>query len=111
MDKRIRIAGIIGAIIFAIAIWVSPSNPPPIPEPLIQTDNEYVQILATNLEKPWAIDFVDDKIFLTEKAGRIRVIESGVLLEEPLTTLRTANVFVKIIFFMFILPMKRMTNS
>tara|TARA_Y100000310_G_scaffold14825_1_gene14905 strand:- start:465 stop:635 length:171 start_codon:yes stop_codon:yes gene_type:complete len=55
MDKRIRIAGIIGAIIFAIAIWVSPSNPPPIPEPLIQTDNEYVQVLATNLEKPLLI--------------------------------------------------------
>jgi len=33
MDKRIRIAGIVGAIIFAILIWVSPSNPPPIPEP------------------------------------------------------------------------------
>ena len=52
MDKRIRIAGIIGAIIFAIAIWVSPSNPPPIPEPVIQTGNEHVQILATNLQKP-----------------------------------------------------------
>ena len=33
MDKRIRIGGIIAAIIFAILIWVSPSNPPPIPEP------------------------------------------------------------------------------
>ena len=93
MDKRIRIAGIVGAIIFAIAIWVSPSNPPPIPEPIIQTDNEHVQVLATNLERPWAIDFVDDKIFLTERAGSIRVIESGILLEEPLATLRTANVF------------------
>ena len=93
MDKRIRIAGIVGAIIFAIAIWVSPSNPPPIPEPIIQADNEHVQVLATNLKKPWAIDFVDDKIFLTERAGSIRVIESGILLEEPLATLRTANVF------------------
>ena len=93
MDKRIRIAGIVGAIIFAIAIWVSPSNPPPIPEPVIQTGNEHVQVLATNLERPWAIDFVDDKIFLTERAGSIRVIESGILLEEPLATLRTANVF------------------
>ena len=93
MDKRIRIAGIVGAIIFAIAIWVSPSNPPPIPEPIIQADNEHVQVLATNLKKPWAIDFVDDKIFLTERTGSIRVIESGILLEEPLATLRTANVF------------------
>ena len=34
MDKRVRIAGIAAAIIFAVVIWVSPSNPPPIPEPI-----------------------------------------------------------------------------
>jgi len=93
MDKRIRIGGIIAAIIFAILIWVSPSNPPPIPEPVTEYGNEYVQILATNLEKPWAIGFADDKIFVTEKVGRVRVIESGILLDDPLATLRTANVF------------------
>jgi len=93
MDKRIRIGGIIAAIIFAILIWVSPSNPPPIPEPTTEYGNEYVQILATNLEKPWAIDFAGDKIFVTEKVGRVRVIESGVLLDDPLATLRTANIF------------------
>jgi len=93
MDKRIRIAGIAAAIIFAVLIWVSPSNPPPIPEPITEYSNESVQILATNLEKPWAIDFAGDKIFVTEKVGRIRVIESGVLLEDPLATLRTVNAF------------------
>ena len=93
MDKRIRIGGIIAAIIFAILIWVSPSNPPPIPEPVTEYGNEYVQVLATNLEKPWAIDFAGDKIFVTEKVGQVRVIESGVLLDDPLVTLRTANVF------------------
>jgi len=93
MDKRIRIGGIIAAIIFAILIWVSPSNPPPIPEPVTEYGNEYVQVLATNLEKPWAIDFAGDKIFVTEKVGQVRVIESGVLLDDPLATLRTANVF------------------
>jgi len=93
MDKRIRIAGIAAAIVFAVLIWVSPSNPPPIPEPITEYTNESVQILATNLEKPWAIDFADDKIFVTEKAGLVRVIESGVLLDDPLATLRVANVF------------------
>ena len=92
MDKRIRIAGIVAAIIFAIIIWASP-NSPPIPEPMIASDNEFVQVLAINLEKPRAIDFAGDKIFVTEKIGRIRVIESGVLLEEPLATLRTVNAF------------------
>ena len=92
MDKRIRIAGIVAAIIFAIIIWASP-NSPPIPEPMIASDDEFVQVLAINLEKPRAIDFAGDKIFVTEKIGRIRVIESGVLLEEPLATLRTVNAF------------------
>ena len=52
---------------------------------ILGIDNESVQILATNLEKPWAIDFADDKIFVTEKVGRVRVIESGVLLDDPLS--------------------------
>ena len=92
MDKRIRIAGIVAAIIFAIIIWASP-NSPPIPEPMIASGNEFVQVLAINLEKPRAIDFAGDKIFVTEKIGRVRVIESGVLLEDPLATLRTVNAF------------------
>ena len=93
MDKRVRIAGIAAAIIFAVVIWVSPSNPPPIPEPTTEYSNESVQVLATNLEKPWAIGFGGDKIFVTEKTGQVRVIESDVLLDDPLATLRTANVF------------------
>ena len=93
MDKRIRIAGIVAAINFAVVIWVSPSNPPPIPEPMTEYGNEYVQVLATNLEKPWAIGFGGDKIFVTEKTGQVRVIDSGALLDEPLVTLRTADVF------------------
>ena len=93
MDKRIRIAGIVAALIFAAIIWVSPYNPPPIPAPVTSSGNEFVEILATDLEKPWGIGFGDDKIFLTEKDGRVRVIESGVLLEDPLATLRTVNVF------------------
>ena len=76
MDKRIRIAGIVAALIFAVIIWVSPSNPPPIPAPVTSFGNEFVEIIATDLEKPWSIGFGDDKIFLTEKDGRVRIIES-----------------------------------
>ena len=92
MDKRLRIAGIIAALIFAVIIWVSPSNPPPIPAPVTSFGNEFVEIIATDLEKPWGIGFADDKIFLTEKDGRVRIIESDILLDDPLITLRTANV-------------------
>jgi len=94
VDKKFRIAGIIGAVIFSIVILTSPSDPLPIPPPNFQaSENKTIQILATHLEKPWAFDFVDDRIFITEKNGKIRVVESDVLLEEPLATLRTANIF------------------
>jgi len=68
VDKKFRIAGIIGAVIFSIVILTSPSEPLPIPPPNFQaTENKTIQILATNLEKPWALDFFDDRIFITEK--------------------------------------------
>ena len=94
MNKKIRIAGIIGALIVSVIILTSPSSPPPIPEPpQNNTKNQFIEILATNLEKPWAIDFADERIFISEKGGTIRVIDSGELLEKPLVTLRTADVF------------------
>ena len=94
MDKKFRIAGIIAALAVSIIILTSPSDPIPIPEPTTSPlGSESVEVLASNLEKPRAISFADDRIFVTEKIGRIRVIENNTLVEEPLATLRTANVF------------------
>ena len=94
MNKKIRIAGIIAALIVSIVILTSPSSPPPIPEPPKDNmKNQFIEILATNLEKPWSIDFADERIFISEKGGTIRVIDSGQLLDDPLVTLRTADVF------------------
>jgi len=94
VNKKIRIGGIVAALIVSIVILTSPSSPPPIPEPpKNNTQNQFVEILATNLEKPWSIDFADKRIFISEKGGTIRVIDSGELLDDPLVTLRTADVF------------------
>ena len=94
MDKRIRIGGIIAALIFSAVILTSPSDPPPIPEPFTdEQPNQFVEIIATNLEKPWAIDFSDERIFISERSGKIRIIESDQLLDKPLISLRVANVF------------------
>ena len=94
MDKRIRIGGIIAALIFSAVILTSPSDPPPIPEPFTdEQPNQFVEIIATNLEKPWAIDFSDERIFISERSGKIRIIESDQLLDEPLISLRVADVF------------------
>ena len=94
MDKRLRIGGIVAAVAFSIIILTSPSEPLPLPEPTTTvSQSDSVQVLAMNLEKPRSIAFSDDLIFVTEKDGRIRIIQNDVLLEEPLATLRTADVF------------------
>ncbi|MGQ0638987.1 MAG: PQQ-dependent sugar dehydrogenase, partial [Nitrososphaerota archaeon] len=93
MDKKIRIMGIIAAIAASIVIINLPSNPIVIPEPTTNaTKTKYVEIIATNLQKPWAMDFSDTRIFFTEKVGRIKVIDSDIMLEEPLANLRVADV-------------------
>lgn len=93
MNKKIRIAGIIGAIIASIIILSSPTDPIVIPGPSTNsTGTKSVEIVATNLQKPWAMDFADDRIFFTEKIGKIRVIDSGILLEEPLANLHVEDV-------------------
>ena len=95
MDKKLRIAGIIAALAFSIFILTSPSNPLPIPEPPSSSkpENIFVEILAKNLDEPRSIAVSDDRIFVTEKDGRIRVIQNNTLLAEPLATLRPATVF------------------
>lgn len=44
-----------------------------------------VEVIAQNLNIPWAIDISDDgKIYFTERPGSIKVIENGVLNPNPL---------------------------
>jgi len=46
------------------------------------------QVLVRGLDTPWAIDFAaDGRIFVTERVGRIRVVEGGQLRPEPWMTL------------------------
>ena len=46
------------------------------------------QVVASNLEIPWALAFAPDgRLFVTERPGRVRVIENDQLLSEPALTL------------------------
>ncbi len=93
MDKKIRIIGIVAAVIASIIILTSPSNPVAIPKPTsTQAGTDSVQVIATNLQKPWSLDFSEDKIFFTEKIGNIRVIDAGILAKEPVANLTVADV-------------------
>jgi glucose/arabinose dehydrogenase len=51
-----------------------------------------VEVVASGLEVPWALAFAPDgRIFFTERPGRIRVIEGGVLRPEPWAELEVAR--------------------
>ena len=93
MDKKIQIIAIVGAIVFSAFVLTSPSDPIPLPKPTSNSESDSVSILAENLDNPRAIAVSDDRIFVTEKDGFIRVIQNGNLLESPLATFRSANVF------------------
>jgi aldose sugar dehydrogenase len=93
VDKKTRILAIAAAVVVSIIIITSPSNPIVIPKPTTNTTGtEAVQVLATNLHKPWAIAFGDGKIFFTEKVGRIRVIDNGILANESVADLKVADI-------------------
>ena len=94
--RKFQIVGITGALIFSAVILTDtlPSNSPPLPEPIIQNvSTESVEIVATNFDKPWSIAFDDDRIFVSEKSGKIQIITSSGVLDSPLITLRTPEIF------------------
>jgi len=93
MDKKIQIVAIVIAIVFSVLVLSSPTDPIPLPEPTSNTKNNFVTVIAENLKKPRAIAVSENRIFVTEKDGMIRVIQNNTLLESPLATLRTADVF------------------
>ena len=93
MDKKLSIVVVVIAVVFSVFVLASPSDPIPLPEPNSVSKNESVEILAENLDKPRSIAVSENRIFVTEKDGFIRVIENDILLESPLAALRSANVF------------------
>ena len=93
MDKKIQIGVIAVAVVFSVLVLTSPTDPIPLPVPTSNSENDFVTILAENLDKPRAIAISNDRIFVTEKDGAIRVIQNNTLLESPLATLRSADVF------------------
>ena len=93
MDKKIQILVIAVAVVFSAFVLTSPTDPIPLPEPNPNSESDFVITLAENLDKPRAIAVSDDRIFVTEKDGLIRVIQNNILLESPLAALRSADVF------------------
>ncbi len=93
VDKKIQIVVIVVAVVFSVLVLTSPDDPIPLPVPNSNSKNNFVTILAENLDKPRAIAVSNDRVFVTEKDGTIRVIQNNTLLESPLATLRSVDVF------------------
>ena len=94
MNKTmVRYGAAIGAVVAVAIILVSfPTTPVPLPTPE-QVNATGIEVIASNLEVPWAIDFADDgRIFFTERVGRVRVIDDGKLIDEPVFTKEVARV-------------------
>ena len=52
-----------------------------------------VEVIADNLTIPWSIDWLPDgTILFTERNGNLRVIQHGILLQEPLLSLSVGGV-------------------
>lgn len=68
------------------------ATPSPTPTPSPGPATASVEVVARGLEAPWALDFAPDgRIFLTERAGRIRVIKGGTLEPAPWAVLPVAS--------------------
>ena len=95
MDKKIRVIAVVAVVIFSVSVLTSPTYTIPLPLPLSASNSESdsVSILAKHLDKPRAIAISDDRIFVTEKDGLIRVIQDNRLLESPLAVFRSVNAF------------------
>lgn len=90
MDKERRLAIVAAAAVVVAAVatyFFTPSGTTtiPLPEPGRNNgtgSNSGVKVIASNLEVPWAADISQDgRIFFTERPGRIRIIENGMLLD------------------------------
>ena len=99
MFQRIRIRTIwqVIACIASVAVFFNAacteasttgnSSPSPV------TPGMRVEDFVTNLDVPWSMAFAPDgRIFLTERDGRIRVIQDGQLQSEPWMSLDVASV-------------------
>jgi glucose/arabinose dehydrogenase len=54
------------------------ASPPPLPDPAA------LETVVTGLEVPWDVAFVDaDTLFVTEREGRVRLVDAGRLREAP----------------------------
>ncbi|MED1915036.1 PQQ-dependent sugar dehydrogenase [Bacillus thuringiensis] len=72
-------------LILSMPVVACEANPTTVSQPTQQSLPYRMEVVADQLDVPWAMDIAaDGRIFFTERPGRVRVIQSGKLLREPL---------------------------
>lgn len=66
---------------------------PPMPKPVVVANPPYqVKTIAEGLDVPWDIAFVSkDRMYVTERPGRVRLIENGKLRQKPYAVVRSVD--------------------
>lgn len=89
-ERQLVIVAIAAVTVAAVAtVFFTPSQTTlPIPEPGQSNSNNThsgIQVLAENLDVPWAIDIAEDgRLFFTERKGRIMAMEkNGSIISDP----------------------------
>jgi aldose sugar dehydrogenase len=74
-------------LLFGPAIGAQAPQPAPDPDGRVITSEKQtfrIEVLARDLETPWALAFLPDgRILITERPGRLRVVQNGRLLPDP----------------------------
>ena len=71
-------------LITGLLAGAAPVKAAPVQEEFVLPPGFYVETVVDGLNLPTAFDIArDGRIFIAEKSGRVRVVENGVLLEEP----------------------------
>ncbi len=90
--KRI-LAGLLVFMVLTGGCEMSPSRTTPPSGTPSSSPRISVDVFISNLDVPWAIDFAPDgRIFITERAGSIRIAKDGRLQDEPWMTLEVMQI-------------------
>lgn len=90
--NKAAMTGSIAVAAVAVILLLLPTTPVPLPPPT-ELNATGIEVIASNLEVPWAIDFADNgRIFFTERVGRLRVIDDGKLVSEPVFAIESARI-------------------
>jgi len=89
MTAAATLLAICGAAVVVTSQTAPPQRPPAVADPdgrVITSEKQIfkMEVVARNLETPWALAFLPDgRLLITERPGRLRVLENGTLRPEP----------------------------